>query len=152
MHLWRSHSGFRKRLITSLFAGAFALALPAAASADALDLSGGVMGSTAAGIVSLHGPGIGVVGLHPQLSFAVPFDSGGRYALTAEGLAPITVHGVFLGGGLGLGKLDEGASTGMLYDVLGGIDIAPHLAVVGRYYGGLSNSASQFFAGLSLRL
>jgi hypothetical protein len=110
------------------------------------------MGNSAAGIVSLHGPGIGVVGLHPQVSFAAPFSSGGRYALTAEGVAPLSAHGVFLGGGLGLGKLDEQATTGMLFDVVGGIDVLPHIALVGRYYGGLSNSASQFFAGLSLRL
>jgi hypothetical protein len=141
-----------RRIISSVLAAACALAIPAVASAQVVDLSGGVMGNSAAGIVSLHGPGIGLVGLHPQLSFAVPFSSGGRYAVTAEGLAPFTPHGVFLGGGVGLGKLDDAASTGMLYDVLAGAEVAPHVAVIGRYYGGLSNSTSQFFAGLGLRL
>jgi hypothetical protein len=150
----------KRTLFALLFGCAFAAfpVLAAAQSVPEVDVSAGYMGSSdhtgsLAGIASLHGPGIGVVGLHPQLSGA--FSSGGRYALTAEGVIPVEIHRTYVGGGLGIGRLDEQpfGTTGALYDVFAGTEFAPHLQLVGRYYGGLDRRAGQgLFVGLALRI
>jgi hypothetical protein len=137
-------------------------ALPTIAAAQSipeLDLSAGYMGTSdgsgsLTGIATLHGPGIALPGLRPQLSFAFPFSSGAnRYALTAEGVLPITIHHTYFGGGLGIGRLDQPLATGALYDIFAGTEFAPHLQLVARYYAGLNHRVGQgIFAGLALRL
>lgn len=105
-----------------------------------------------AGVATLHGPGIGLPGIKPQVSLALPFTGGGRYAATAEGAAHLP-GGIFAGGGLGIGRLDAPLTTGLIYDVFAGTAIAPHVDVIGRYYAGLNHYTGQgLFAGLSLRL
>ena len=137
--------------LSSVPAAAFAQGIPQ------LDLSGGYMGTSdshgsGTGIVTLHGVGLPVPGLHPQLSLAVPFSSGARFAATAEDVLHVP-GGSYVGAGLGVGRLSEPLRTGMLYNVVGGIPIAPRIDVVGRYYGGLSRSAGDgLFGGLSIRL
>jgi hypothetical protein len=135
-------------------------ALPAAAYAQSvpeIDVSAGYMATTdktasLGAIATLHGTGIALPGIHPQLSFAFPFESGGRYAATAEGVAHVP-GGFFAGGGVGFGRLDVPLTTGLLYDLMAGKNIAPHVDVVGRYYAGLNHYTGQaIFAGLALRL
>jgi hypothetical protein len=135
-------------------------AAPAAACAQSIpqiDVSAGYMATTdknasLAAVGTLHGPGISLPGIHPQLSVAFPFTGGGRYAATAEGVAHIP-GGPFVGGGVGFGRLDRPLTTGFLYDLVAGTTIAPHVDVVGRYYGGLNHYTGQaIFAGLALRL
>lgn len=142
-------------LTTALVA---APAIAQAQSVPQIDVSAGYMATTdgkssLAGVATLHGPGISLPGIHPQLSFALPFTSGGgRYAATAEGVARLPA-GIFAGGGVGFGRLDQPLSTGFLYGLIAGKSIAPHVDVVGRYYAGLNHSTGQaLFAGLALRL
>ena len=136
------------------------LAAPCAASAQSIpeiDVSAGYLATTdhdasLAGIATLHGTGINLPGIHPQLSAAFPFSSGGRYAATAEGIAHIP-GGPFVGGGVGFGRLDQPLTTGFLYDLIAGTTVAPHVDVIGRYYAGLNHYTGQaLFAGLALRL
>jgi hypothetical protein len=143
----------------STLAAAFA-AMPAAAYAQSIpeiDVSAGYMATTdknasLGAVATLHGTGIGLPGIHPQLSFAFPFESGGRYAATAEGVAHVP-GGLFAGGGVGFGRLDQPLTTGLLYDLMAGTSIAPHVDVIGRYYAGLNHYTGQaIFAGLALRL
>jgi len=151
----------KRTLLASLLSCAFAAVpvLAAAQSVPELDISAGAMGtsdhtSSLTGIATLHGPGIGVAGLRPQLSFAFPFTSGAdRYALTFEGVVPVTIHRTYVGGGLGVGRLDQPLATGPIYDVFAGTEFAPHLQLVARYYAGLNQRAGQgLFAGLALRI
>jgi hypothetical protein len=136
------------------------VAIPAAAYAQSvpeIDVSAGYMATTdktasLGAVATLHGTGIALPGIHPQLSFALPFESGGRYAATAEGVAHIP-GGLFAGGGVGFGRLDQPLTTGLLYDLIAGKSIAPHVDVIGRYYAGLNHYTGQaIFAGLALRL
>ncbi len=135
-------------------------AVPAATCAQSIpqiDVSAGYMATTdktssLGAVATLHGTGIALPGIHPQLSFAFPFESGGRYAATAEGVAHIP-GGLFAGGGVGFGRLDQPLTTGLLYDLMAGKSVAPHVDVIGRYYAGLNHYTGQaIFAGLALRL
>jgi hypothetical protein len=135
-------------------------AVPAVACAQSIpeiDVSAGYLATTdknasLGAVATLRGTGIALPGIHPQLSFAFPFESGGRYAATAEGAAHIP-GGIFAGGGVGFGRLDQPLTTGLLYDLIAGKSIAPHVDVVGRYYAGLNHYSGQaIFAGLALRL
>jgi hypothetical protein len=146
--------------LSTLGLSAALLALPCAARAQSIpeiDVSAGYLATTdhnasLAGIATLHGTGIDLPGIHPQLSAAFPFTSGGRYAATAEGVAHI-LGGPFVGGGVGFGRLDQPLTTGFLYDLIAGTTIAPHVEVIGRYYAGLNHDTGQaLFAGLALRL
>jgi hypothetical protein len=134
--------------------------VPAVAFAQGIpqvDLSAGYMGTTdrraaGTGILTLHGVGVHLPGLHPQASVAVPFSSDGRYAATAEDVLHVP-GGSYIGAGLGVGRLNQPLQTGMLYDVIGGTRVAPHVDLVGRYYGGLNHYTGQgIYGGLSLRL
>jgi hypothetical protein len=136
------------------------VAVPAVACAQSvpqIDVSAGYIATTdhtgaLGAVATLHGTGIGLPGIHPQLSFALPFESGGRYAATAEGVAHIP-GGPFVGGGVGFGRLDQPLTTGFLYDLIAGTNIAPHIDVIGRYYAGLNHYTGQaIFAGLAIRL
>ena len=145
---------------STLGLGAALLLAPCAADAQSIpqiDVSAGYMATTdhnasLAGIATLHGTGISLPGIHPQLSVAFPFTGGGRFAATAEGVAHIP-GGPFVGGGVGFGRLDQPLTTGFLYDLVAGTTIAPHVDVVGRYHAGLNHYTGQaLFAGLALRL
>jgi hypothetical protein len=149
-----------KHLIRTSIAAVGLTFLPTLASAQSvpqIDVSAGYMATTdktasLGAIATLHGTGIALPGIHPQLSFAFPFESGGRYAATAEGVAQIP-GGLFAGGGVGFGRLDAPLTTGLLYDLMAGKSIAPHVDVIGRYYAGLNHYTGQaIFAGLALRL
>jgi hypothetical protein len=149
-----------KRAIFALTLLTALSSVPAVALAQGIpqvDLSAGYMATTdrraaGTGIVTLHGVGVHLPGLHPQASVAVPFSGGGRFAATAEDVLHVP-GGSYIGAGLGVGRLDAPLQTGMLYDVIGGTRVAPHVDLVGRYYGGLNHYTGQgIFAGLSLRL
>jgi hypothetical protein len=143
----------------TFFAATLAVAtalVPAIAAADTVDLSGGYLGTSGGtgagtGIVTFHGPHVGPFGT--QVSGMFPFGGGGtHYAATAEGVfnAP---GGAYLGAGLGVGRLSLPFQTGMLYDIVGGVPVFPHLDLVARYYAGTSHAAGQgVFGGLQLRL
>lgn len=132
-------------------------ALACAQSVPQIDVAAGYMSTTdktasLGAVATLHGTGIALPGIHPQLSFALPFESGGRYAATAEGVAHIP-GGLFAGGGVGVGRLDQPLTTGLLYDLMAGTSVAPHVDVIGRYYAGLNHYTGQaIFAGLAVRL
>jgi hypothetical protein len=145
------------RLSTLAAALAAVPAVACAQSVPQIDVSAGYMATTdktaaLGAVATLHGTGIALPGIHPQLSFALPFESGGRYAATAEGVAHVP-GGPFVGGGVGFGRLDQPLTTGLLYDLIAGTNIAPHVDVIGRYYAGLNHYTGQaIFAGLALRL
>lgn len=137
--------------LSSVPAVAFAQGIPA------VDLSAGYMATTdrsaaGTGILTLHDVGVHLPGLHPQASLAVPLSSDGRYAATAEDVLHVP-GGMYVGAGIGLGRLDQPLHTGMLYDVIGGTPLAPHIDLVGRYYGGLNHYTGQgLYGGLAIRL
>jgi hypothetical protein len=149
----------KRAILTTAFFTALSIAptLTLAQGVPQVDLSAGYMATTdrhaaGTGVVTLHGVGVHLPGLHPQASVAVPFSSGGRFAATAEDVfhAP---GGSYIGAGLGVGRLNEPLRTGAIYDVLGGTRVAPHVDLVGRYYGGLNRYSGQgIFGGLALRL
>lgn len=149
---------------TNLFIPAFTAAAlafsPVVASAQVLpfDVSAGYMGTSdrgasLTGILTVHGVGVHLPVLSPQVSLAVPFTSGGgRYAATAEDVLHVP-GGTYVGAGVGVGRLDQPLTTGLVYDVIGGVPVFPHIALVGRYYSGLNHYTGQgIFGGLSLRL
>ncbi|HYZ17596.1 MAG TPA: hypothetical protein VE591_14390 [Candidatus Acidoferrum sp.] len=145
----------KRTLFAAILAAAAGL-VPAIAAADTIDLSAGYLGtrggdSAGTGIVTFQGPRFGPFGA--QVSGMFPFAGGGtHFAATAEGVfhAP---GGAYLGAGLGVGRLSLPLQTGMLYDVVGGVPVFPHLDVVARYYSGTSRAAGQgIFGGLELRL
>lgn len=86
-----------------------------------------------------------------QLSGAVPF-SGGRYAVTAEGV--LHAAGLFVGAGPGVGRFRRtNGATGAVYDILAGIRLAPMITLDARYYGsGNGNVGSATYAGLFFKL
>ncbi|MDB5040428.1 MAG: hypothetical protein JWN27_1154 [Candidatus Eremiobacteraeota bacterium] len=137
--------------LSSLPAIAFAQGIPQ------IDLSAGYMATTdrhaaGSGILTLRDVGVHVPGLHPQASLAVPFSGDGRYAATAEEVLHVP-GGAYIGAGAGLGRLNQPLQTGMLYDVIGGTPLAPHIDLVGRYYGGLNHYTGQgLYGGLAIRL
>jgi hypothetical protein len=147
----------------ALFASTLLAALssvPAVAFAQGIpqvDLSAGYMATTdrraaGTGIVTLHGVGVHLPGLHPQASVAVPLSGDGRFAATAEDVLHVP-GGAYLGAGIGLGRLNQPLQTGMLYDVIGGTPLLPHVDLVGRYYGGLNHyTGGGIYGGLAIRL
>jgi hypothetical protein len=86
-----------------------------------------------------------------QLSGAVPF-SGGRFAITGEGV--LRAAGLFVGAGTGVGRLRQtNGTTGAVYDILAGIRLAPMITLHARYYGSGSGSVgSATYAGLFFSL
>jgi hypothetical protein len=86
-----------------------------------------------------------------QLSGAVPF-SGGRFAVTAEGV--LHEAGFFVGVGTGVGRFRQtNGTTGAVYDILAGIHLAPLLTLHARYYGsGSGNVGSATYMGLFLSI
>ncbi len=150
-----------RNVLASTLAAAALAALPAVAAAQTvpLDVSAGFMGTTGgqsslAGIATLHGVGISVPGVRPQVSFAFPFSDGGqRYAATAEGALHVPLSGFSVGAGIGAGRLAAPFQTGALYDVFAGARLASHADLVARYYSGLNHYVGQgVFAGVSLHL
>jgi hypothetical protein len=137
--------------LSSVPAVAFAQGIPQ------VDLSAGYMATTdrtasGTGILTLRDFGVHIPGLHPQASLAIPFRGDGRYAATAEDVLHVP-GGAYVGAGIGLGRLNQPLQTGMLYDVIAGTPLAPHIDLVGRYYGGLNHYTGQgIYGGLAIRL
>lgn len=134
--------------------------LPAIASADVLPISveGGYMhtsdGSSSGTVIgTLHGIGPALAFTRPQISVAFPLTSGsGRFAATAEDVVHLPA-GVYVGAGIGAGRLDLPLRTGVLYDILGGVRVASHVDLTGRYYSGFNNYTGQgTFVGLNVHL
>jgi hypothetical protein len=148
-------------LISALAAMALA-AMPAIASAQdvvPITAEGGIMHSTdgqnaGAVVVTLHGVGVHIPLLSPQLSLAAPLTSGGgRYALTTEAALHIPATGLRAGVGAGVGRLNSPLRTGVLADAFVSAPIAPHANVSLRYYTGLNRYTGQaIFAGIGVHL
>ena len=150
-----------RNVLASLFTAAALAALPAAAGAQTvpLDVSAGYMStsgaqSSVAGIATLHGLGLSVPGVRPQVSFAYPVSGGGhRYAATTEAALHVPLTGFTAGAGVGVGRLAEPFKTGALYDVFAGQRLSSHADLVARYYSGLNHYVGQgVFAGVNLHL
>jgi hypothetical protein len=148
-------------LIAFALAAAALAALPAVASAQTipLDIAAGYMGtsgaqSSAAAIATLHGVGLSVPGVRPQVSFAYPFSGGGhRYVATTEAALHVPLSGFTVGAGVGVGRLAEPFKTGALYDVFAGKRLASHADLVARYYSGLNHYVGQgLFVGVGLHV
>ena len=148
-----------KRSALSAITAAALFAVPAIASAQGpIDVSGGYMSSsqsTSAGAaaVTLHGAGVALPTMRPQITLLAPLtNGGGRYALTTEGSLHIPMSHAYVGAGIGVGRLNTPLQTGALYDAFAGARVAPHVDLVGRYYSGLNHFVGQgLFAGLSVR-
>lgn len=147
--------------LLSVVAAAALAAVPAIASADVVPISaeGGVMhtsdGRTAgAAVVTLHGVGVRVPLLSPQVSLAVPLTSGGgRYALTSEAALHLPGTDFRAGVGAGLGRLNAPLRTGVLADAFVAAPVAPHAALSLRYYTGLNRYTGQgIFGGVAVHL
>jgi hypothetical protein len=106
--------------------------------------TGGLLGSLALSSIPL-------TPIRAQLSAAVPF-SGGRYAVTAEGV--FHAAGFFAGAGAGVGRFQQtNGTTGGLYDIVGGMRLAPAVTLDARYYGsGSGNVGSSTYAGVFFKL
>lgn len=162
MHARAGTTARVKRIILTALAASALAVIPSfafAQSSGPLDVAGGFMhlndGTNAgAAAVSLHGIGIGLPGVHPQVTLLAPLTSGGgRYALTAEGAVHVPLSHVYIGAGVGAGRLDDPLRTGALYDIFAGTALASHVDVVARYYSGMNHYVGQgVFAGLSLHL
>lgn len=129
--------------------------MPAIAAADSFDVSGGYLGTPhgpgeGAAVLTYEGPRFGPIGV--QLSGMFPFTGGGAYAASMEGVfhAP---GGAYVGAGLGVGRMRAPLDPGMLYDIVGGVPVFPHVDLVGRYYAATGRDEGQgIFGGLQLRL
>lgn len=110
-------------------------------------------GRTDIGLLASHNlmmrlPGIPV---KVQVSAAVPFGAGSRYAVTGEGT--YRFRKFFAGAGGGFGKMDVSGAAGLMYDYFGGYRIAPLTWVQGRYYGSLIGSpGSATYLGVAFGL
>jgi hypothetical protein len=148
-------------LISALAALALA-ATPAIASAqDVFPISaeGGIVHSTdgqnAGGVVlTLHGVGVHIPLLSPQLSLMAPLTSGGgRYALTTEAALHVPATALRVGVGAGVGRLNSPLTTGALADAFVTAPIASHADIALRYYTGLNHYTGQaIFAGIGVHL
>jgi hypothetical protein len=151
-----------RTLLLSIIAAATLVAAPLAASAQDLvpiSVEGGVMhmsdGTNAgAAVVTIHGVGVHVPLLSPQVSLAAPLTSGGgRYALTTEAALHVPATGLRAGVGAGIGRLNTPMRTGVLADAFVTAPIAPHAGVSVRYYTGLNHYSGQaIFAGIDVHL
>ena len=142
-----------KTFSTLLAAAVLALtgALPAAAATTSF--AGGAYGgssTTATGGVLTLSQGIPLSPIGPEASVAVPFDGTGRYALTGE----VRSKGpAFIGAGAGVGKLTPDGTTGTIYDAFAGVNVLPHIGVVGKVYSGFTNHVgTNTFVGLQVGL
>ena len=151
----------RTQLLSAIVAATLGLAPAVASAQDAVPISveGGVMhmsdGTNAGGaVVTLHGVGVHVPLLSPQISLAAPLTSGGgRYALTTEAALHVPATGLRAGVGAGVGRLNTPLQTGVLADAFVSAPIAPHVAVSVRYYTGLNHYTGQaLFAGLAVHI
>lgn len=151
----------KRTTIFSALAAASLAALPLVASADIVPVSvaGGVMHSSdgrnaGAAVVTLHGVGVHVPVLRPQISLAAPLTSGGgRYALTTEAALHVPASRITAGVGAGVGRLNAPLRTGVLADAFADAHIAKHTDLEARYYTGLNRYTGQaIFAGLAVHL
>lgn len=107
-----------------------------------------------AAVLTLHGAGVKVPLLSPQISLAAPLTSGGgRYALTTEAALNVPGTGFRAGVGAGVGRLNAPLRTGVLADGFVAAPVAPHAALSVRYYTGLNRYTGQgIFAGVAVHL
>ncbi len=132
-------------------------ALPAAASTSivggAFAPSSNVANVNSVGaVVTTAVPGIPFASpqLQPQLSLAAPIAPGSRYALTGE---VETKGDTSIGLGAGIGRLRNNGKVGLVYDFIAGAKVAPHTAVVARYYVGETKAVgSTGFLGLKFSI
>jgi hypothetical protein len=137
---------FRPSFLAGI-AASVAMLCSVVSSASAYDTSasGGLFiqknGSTTAGVIltqHLRSKELHVNGFRTQVSLAVPFATGGRFAGTAElrhGFAGTS----YAGAGLGYGRWNPTGRSGALYNVLAGTRIARHTYVEGRIYNPVSS-------------
>ncbi|HEX3551240.1 MAG TPA: hypothetical protein VHT53_12725 [Candidatus Elarobacter sp.] len=151
----------RTLLLSTIAASALAASPVAASAQDVVPISveGGVMHMTdgtnaGAAVVTVHGVGVHVPLLSPQISLAAPLTAGGgRYALTTEAALHVPATGLRAGIGAGIGRLNSPLQTGVLADAFVSAPIAPHAGVSVRYYTGLNHFVGQaVFAGISLHV
>ncbi len=112
-------------------------------------------GNTTGGIVvtqHLRSHAVHVKGFRTQASLAIPFATGGRYALTAE-LRKTVFTQSYAGAGLGVGRWNSQGSGGLTYDFLAGTHIARHTYLEGRLYSPITkNGGHSGFIGVNFFL
>jgi hypothetical protein len=151
---WRFYKPMHLRTLTAVlcillgFGSAPALANTSVGAGIFFPSDGGATGGLLGSIPLMSVP---VAPVNVQLSGALPF-SGGRFAVTAEGV--LHEAGFFVGGGAGVGRFRQtDGTTGAVYDILGGIRLAPLLTLHARYYGsGGGNVGSATYMGLFFSL
>lgn len=140
-----------RMLILTIFALAACLVPPQPARAQ-VAIDGGIFdtnGQTSAGAaLSLQIFKAPVAPFSVDLTGAAPLNGHG-FAVTADGR--LSIAGLALGAGVGVGSLAQTGSTGVIYDAIVGHTLVPHLSVEGRVYFGPSRPSS-LFAGLRLSL
>lgn len=132
-------------------------ALPAAASTSvvggAFAPSGNIGNVNSVGaVITTAVPGVPFASpqVQPQVSFAAPIAPGSRYALTGE---VETKGDTSIGVGAGIGRLRSNGKVGFVYDFIAGAKVAPHTAVVARYYAGDSHTiGTTGFLGLKFSI
>jgi hypothetical protein len=133
-----------------------ALALCAAPAYADTSIGGGVFwthdGSTDFGLTGSYNLfGLPLVPIKIQVSGAVPFGNGGRFAASLEG--EYQIHRFYAGAGLGAGRMNSFGSGGAMYDFFGGVRVAPFTSIQGRYYGAMSGSpGSSTYLGVAFGL
>ena len=147
-----------KTMVASMASALLLLgALPAAASTSVV--AGAFAPSSNIGKVNSIGavvttavPGIPFASpqVQPQVSFAAPIAPGSRYALTGE---VETKGDTSIGVGAGIGRLRDNGKVGLVYDFMAGAKVAPHTALVARYYAGENGTiGTTGFLGLKLSI
>jgi hypothetical protein len=140
---------------------AFALAgsLCAAPALADTSLGAGVYythdGSTDTGLLGSYDfsrlRGVPRLPVHLQLSAAVPFGGGGRFAVSGEG--EYRLKKFYAGAGLGIGKMGAEAAGSVMYDYFGGFRITQSTSIQGRYYGaGIGSPGSASYLGVAFGL
>jgi hypothetical protein len=151
----------RTKLLSALAATALATAPAVASAQDILPISveGGFMHSTdgqnaGGAVLTLHGAGVHVPLLSPQISLTAPLESGGgRYAATTEAALHVPGTGLQAGVGAGIGRLNTPLRAGALADGFVSVPVAPHTGLSVRYYTGLNHYTGQaLFAGIGVHL
>ena len=151
------------RLFSSLSFGALLL-IGTTGMASALDTSvaPGLFiqksGNTTAGVVitqHLRAAALHVKGFRTQASLALPFATGGRYAVTGEIRKTVFTQS-YLGAGVGLARFNTQGSAGATYNFLGGTRLARHTYLEGRLYSPFSatkgNAGHAGFVGVNFFL